>query len=251
MPRSARATGRRDAPSGRTLAGLRRRSAREAERYAVYRVAIELPAKAIGAVLSRNHPDLRIELVNRMEIPSDLVLFDVRIHGPKAGELGPETRAFPGVIGVEVHEEGPESAMYRLLQRTPVVMKVMQANRVLARYPISIQAGWMRFETIAKASQIRRLLRDAGHRVGINRVEAVRRGPILAQNLGLTAAQDALFRFALGAGYFTSPRGISISELSKRLGRSKSSTSEMLAKIQRRLAEHAVQFDLTPLVTAA
>ena len=106
----------------------------------------------------------------------------------------------------------------------------------------------MRFETIAKASQVRRLLKEATRRLGAGHVEAIRHGPVLARSLGLTAPQDALFRAALSAGYFNAPRGTSISELAERLGRSKSSTSEMISKIQRRLAESAVQMDLAPLL---
>lgn len=248
MGRGEPSTRGSDAPSPQVLARLRRRAERGSEPYAIYRIALELPKEAVGGAISRAHPELRIEIANRMEIPPDLLLLDVRIFGPNAGRLSEEARRFSGVIGVEVHEEGPETAMYRLLQHMPVVMKVIQQHRVLARYPMTIQRGWMRFETIAKASQVRRLLRDATRRVGANHVEAVRRGPVLARNLGLTEPQNALFRAAMSAGYFSSPRGISISELAKRLGRSKSSTSEMLSKVQRRLAESAVQMDLTPLL---
>jgi predicted DNA binding protein len=240
-----------DAPSSRTLAGLRRRREHGVEPYAVYRLALELPRTALGGALSRIHPELRIEVANRLELPAELLLLDVRVFGPAAGDHADEIRRFPGVIGVEVHAEGPETAMYRLVQRMPIVMQLIRHHRVLARYPMTIQDGWMRFETIAKASQVRQLLKDATRRMGAGHVEAVHHGPLLARNLGLTAPQEALFRAALSAGYFNSPRGISITDLAERLGRSKSSTSEMLSKIQRRLAESAVQLDLAPLVLGA
>jgi predicted DNA binding protein len=240
-----------DAPNPQTLVRLRRRAARGEEPYAVYRLALELPRNAVGGALSRIHRELRIEVANWMNLPTDLLLLDVRVFGPSAGDHAEEVRQFAGVMGVEVHKEGPETAMYRVVQRRPVVMKLIQHHQVLARYPITIQDGWIRFETIAKASQVRTFIKDATRRMGAGHVEAVHHGPVLGRNLGLTDAQDALFRAALSAGYFNSPRGISISDLAERLGRSKSSTSEMLSKIQRRLAETAVRFDLAPLVLGA
>jgi predicted DNA binding protein len=65
----------------------------------------------------------------------------------------------------------------------------------------------------------------------------------------LTASQDAVFRAALRTGYFSVPRRISVSGLAAQLGRSKSSTSEMLSKIHQRLAESALQLDLAPVVS--
>ena len=250
MPRAKLPSGDREGSPSGTLAPLRRRHGHGEEPYAVYRLAVELPKGAIGAVFSRAHPELRIELENRVEVEPGIVLWDVRGFGPRAADWSEEIRKFPDIVNVEVHEEGPETAMYRITQRTPLILKVLQHHRILAQYPIALKDGWMRFETLAKASQVRALLRELTQRVGPNRVEAVRRGPVLARTLGLTAPQDALFRAALAAGYFSVPRGISVSDLAEKLGRSKSNTSEMLSKIQRRLAESAVQLDLVPLFSA-
>jgi hypothetical protein len=240
---------RKPEPSG-SLAALRRRHDRQEAPYAVYRIALQLPARALGSRLSRAHPGLRIEVENRMELGPDLLLLELRVYGPGAAERAEEIRNVPGVMGVEVQEEGPETAMYRIAQRTPMVQKVAREHRVLARYPITLKNGWLRFETVAKPAHVRALLRDLSRRVGPSHVEAVRRGPVLARNLGLTPAQDALFRAALTAGYFRAPRGISVSDLAEKVGRSKSSTSEMPSKIQRRLAESALLLELAPLFAA-
>jgi predicted DNA binding protein len=244
VARSKASSRARDAPSPQALAGLRRRTARGDEPFAVYRLAFELPKDAPGGAISRAHPELRFEIANRLDLAPDRLLYEIRVIGPNPAGVRAEALRFREMISVEVQAEGTEVAVYRIVQRTPVLLQLTQQHRILARYPLTFQDGWARFETIAKASQVRRFLKETARRVGSSHVEAVRRGPVLAQNLGMTGPQESLFRAALSAGYFNSPRGISISQLAERLGRSKSSTSEMLSKIQRRLAETAVQVDL-------
>ncbi len=247
MTRDVHSSRGRTPSAARTLAALRRRRDRADEWYAVYRLAVELPRGTVGSAISRAHPELRFEVENRMEVPPDRLLLDARMYGPGAGNLADEFRRQPGVVSVDVQDDGTEIAMYRITLRTPLIQKVAREHPVLTRYPLTIRDGWLRFETVAKASQVRALLRDMTNRVGTSHVEAVRRGPVLARSLGLTPPQDALFRAAMNAGYFGSPRGISVSDLAEKLGRSKSSTSVMLSKIQRRLAESAIQLDVAPL----
>jgi predicted DNA binding protein len=236
------------APS-EALARLRRRTTKE-ESFAVFRLALQLPEGAVGSAVSRAHPEVRFDIINRMELGTELVLYEIRVHARGAGGFLDEVRRFASVVDVEVHMDAPDVATYRLTQRMPVVLQVIQHHRVLARYPMTIQNGWLRFETVARPAQVRALLREMSRRVGPNRVEAVRRGTMVGQNLGLTPSQHALFRVALSEGYFGAPRAITVSELAKKLARSKSGTSEMLSKIQRRLAENAVQVDLASMVPA-
>jgi hypothetical protein len=231
---------------------LRRlRARKQVESYAVYAIAVQLPRNAVGSVFSRAHPELRIEILNRMELISDLLLLEARVISPGPGrwtEWQEEVRTIPGVSKVEFQIESPHAAIFRLILRTGLIWRVVQQHRVLARFPILIQQGWLRFETVATSSQIRPFLREAQRRVGPSRVESVRRHAVSLGSLGLTPSQDAVFREALRSGYFSVPRRISVSGLAAQLGRSKSSTSEMLSKIHQRLAESALQLDVAPLL---
>jgi predicted DNA binding protein len=205
---------------------------------------MRLPLTAVGSVFSTRHPELRLELQNRMEIPGDRVLLDVRCQGPLAGEWADEVAVFPEVLKVEVYPEDPESATYRLTLRTPIFHAVLREQRVLARYPITIERGWGRFETVATASQIRRTLAALQRRVGPSHVEAVRRGSVTLGGLGLSRSQEEIFRAAISGGFFDSPRGLSLTSLAAQIGKSKSAVSEAIRKIQHRLAESALQIGL-------
>jgi len=217
----------------------------------VYGIAIQPPSSTLASYFSRLHPELRVELLNRMMIPPNLMLHETRIISPGPIDIPlwtEEMRRFPGVERVEIQPEGPGRAICRVSNARSVVEQVVQKHRVLARYPIVIQDGWIRFETLATASQMRPFLQEVGRRVGPHRLESVRRHSVSLGSMGLTPSQDAVFRTALRTGYFSVPRRITVSALAEELGRSKSSTSEMLAKIHQRLAESALQLDLTPAI---
>ncbi|HYK92847.1 MAG TPA: helix-turn-helix domain-containing protein [Thermoplasmata archaeon] len=210
-------------------------------RLAVYRIAVLLPAGSIGRDFPLAHPELRIEITNRMDLEPERLLSEVRVTGPHAGDYLEEVLEFPEVTHAEVHAESPRSAVYRFTQVTPVVQRVIQHHRVLTRYPILAENGWLRFETVAEAAQVRAVVDDLRRRVGESQVEAVRQGPFSGRRLGLSPAQSAVFQEALSGGYFTHPRGISVSRLATRLGRSKSTVSVALAKIQARLVAAAIR----------
>jgi hypothetical protein len=205
---------------------------------------MRLPPRAIGYLFSTRHPELRLQIQNRMEVPGNRVLFDVRCEGPRAAEWVEEVAKFREVSRVEVYPQDARSATYRLTLRTPVFHAVLRKRRVLARYPVEIEQGWGRFETVATASQIRGVLAELQRRVGPSHVEAVRRGPVTLGSLGLTGPQEEVFRAAMAGGFFDTPRGVSLTALAATVGKSKSAVSESIRKIQQRLAESAIQIGL-------
>ncbi len=161
------------------------------ESYAVYGIAIHLPRNALGSAFSRAHPELRIEVINRMMVSPALILAETRISGPGPADWPAwtaEVRRFPGVEGVELQVEGPGRIVCRVIFATGLAEKVAQKHRVLARYPMVVQDGWMRFETLATSSQIRPYLAELERRVGPSRVESVRRHSVSLGSLGLTSS---------------------------------------------------------------
>ncbi|MGA7860686.1 MAG: helix-turn-helix domain-containing protein, partial [Thermoplasmata archaeon] len=199
--------------------------------FAVYRIALKQPEGTLGYIVTHAHPELRIELVNRMDLAADLVVMEARVFGPGSADLAPLARGLPFVTKVEIHLETARSTLYRITFKPPLLWSVLRRHRILTRYPVVILDGWMRFETLASADQIRRLVADLQREVGPSRVEAVHQGSVRASALGLTPSQQFVFREALASGFFSSPRRISLTGLAKRLGRSKSTVSQQIALI--------------------
>ncbi len=239
-------TGRAGRPSGQS----REESPGEGgEGYALFRIVAQLGRDSWGHRFSRAHPSCRLELLDRMELAPDRILVEVRMMGPGAFDWAQESQKEPGVVHVESHVEDARTVLYRVTFQAPRIHIITRQHQVLIHYPIIIQNGVSQFETFGTGPQMRAYLQDLRDRIGPSHVSAVRRAHLPAQSLGLSPAQDVIFRDAVAMGYFQSPRGISVTELAERLGRSKSTISTALAKIQQRLAESALQLDLSTYKT--
>jgi predicted DNA binding protein len=217
--------------------------------YSLYRIVAPLGKDSWGYHFSRAHPSVRLELLDRMEVGPDLILAEVRMMGPGALDWTQESQSVPGVVHVESHVEDTRSVLYRVTFRSPEIHRITRQHRVLIHYPIVIQNGVSQFETFGTGPQMRAYLEELQERIGPSRVTAVRRASLPALTLGMTPAQDTIFRDAVALGYFQSPRGITVTDLAQRIGRSKSTVSSALVKIQRRLAESALRLDLSTFKT--
>lgn len=221
------------------------------ERYSLYRVTAPLSKDGWGYHFSRAHPSLRLEVLDRIEIGENLLLAEVRMMGPDAYDWPPESRRYPSVIHIETHPEGPNSVLYRVTYRAPHIHAITRRHGVLTRYPIIVQNGFSQFETFAASRQMQAYLKELVGDVGPSQINSVQQGSVTAQTLGLTPGQVAIFQEAVTAGFFQVPRLVTLTHLAERLGRSKSTISTALVKIRKRLAESALQMDLSAFNTNA
>lgn len=217
--------------------------------YSLYRIVAQLGKDSWGYHFSKAHPACRLEVLDRMEVGSDMILVEVRMMGPGAFDWARESLKVAGVVHVESHVEDARTVLYRVTFRSPAIHVITRHHRVLIHYPIVVQNGMSQFETFGSGPQMRAYLKELQERIGPSHVAAVRRAHIPAQTLGFTPVQDTIFRDAVALGYFESPRAISVTDLAERIGRSKSTVSASLVKIQKRLAESALGIDLTSFKT--
>jgi predicted DNA binding protein len=223
----------------------------EPEPYSSFRISARLSLESVAYRFSHAHPELRIEVLARLDLDGEHQVAELRVLGRAAAAYADELRRTSGVSEVELHSETERDAIYRVTMVTGAGARAARSHGILVRFPMVLQDGWLRFETVAPASEIRQFLRYLEGAVGPARVEAVRQIPEPLGAIGLTASQDLVFRAALQAGYYNAPRGISVSDLALRLGRSKSTVSQQLAKIQRSLAEAALRLEFQGLPSSA
>ncbi len=216
--------------------------------FAIYRLRVNGLPTAVGTFFSMAHPELRIHVENRMEVGAHELLLEGRVFGPDAGVSAPgwetEIAGHPETLDVDIRAEGPNVAHFRITQQTASLHEVVRRHRLLTRYPLILQNGIMRFETVATAAQVRGVVRELRKRNGVAEVEAVRHGRVTMGSLGLGPAQETVFRAAMNGGYFDLPRGITVTGLAEQLRLSKSAVSETLTRIEKRLAEAALQLAL-------
>ncbi|HYA10671.1 MAG TPA: helix-turn-helix domain-containing protein [Thermoplasmata archaeon] len=183
------------------------------------------------------HPDLRLEALHWAAIDHRTSVLDYWIEGVPAGRWTREIAANPDVRKVDALAESGEGGLYRVVQRMNPVVHLYRRLRLPLRFPLVIGGGVITWEVMAKKSELDAILAFFRERKLEVTISSVRRGLGPAQASVLTPRQRDLLTAAMRTGYFAVPRRITLTELAREVGRSKSSVSEALAHIERRLLE--------------
>jgi predicted DNA binding protein len=233
-PRSDR-PGRREPERG-TRTGSGPPPAGSSDRLAIMKLAVQMPQRDWLGYFTRRHPELVLESVNLSSVSHHQFLGEIVIHGPPR-DWTREIAASPNVLGVENLGGSLDHGRYRVRFAYTVVHALAAKLGIVVRYPRVIANGILTVETVARLSQVRRLMAALARAGNEPRLISLRRNPFRSESLLLTPVQRALFRQALVLGYFDVPRRITLTELAAKVSRSKSSVSLTLATVERKIAE--------------
>lgn len=198
------------------------------------------PGSSLGT-FSRRHPGTLIEVLNRSDVSARVSVSDHWIEGRPAGRWTREIAGFPEVLDVDCLAELGEGALYRITFLNPPVIALYQRLGLPLPLPVRVQAGVIHWEVAARAAEFRHILEFALRVDPETRVVAIRRRPLRDHLPTLSEAQGRLLTAAMSAGYFAVPKGCSLTDLARQLGRSKSTISEAMAVIERKLIESALR----------
>jgi predicted DNA binding protein len=190
---------------------------------------------------SSSHPTVRIEVLNRTDLTEDISISDHWISGHPPGVWAAEIASYPDVVDVESLAEVADGCLYRVAYRNPPAIYDFRRLRMPIQFPLRMQDGNLTWEVVGRRAKLDELVRLAKSRSTEVSVVSVRRRPLRSHLPLLTEAQHRLLTQAMAAGYFAVPRGITLTELARRLGRSKSSVSEAVAVIEKKLLESALK----------
>jgi predicted DNA binding protein len=190
---------------------------------------------------SRAHPNLTVEILNRSEVNEHLSVSDHWISGGPPGVWAREISQYPDVRKVDSLAEVGEGCIYRITYLNPPVIYLYRKLGLPMQFPLRLQAGFIRWEVVARRSEFEAVLRHARAADPDVQLVSIRRRPLRSHLPILTEAQQRLLTEAMAAGYFAVPRGITLTDLARRLGRSKSSLSEAIAVIEKKLLESAMR----------
>jgi hypothetical protein len=208
---------------------------------------IGIPSTLWTGPFSRSHPTVRLEVLNQGEVTPETSVSDYWISGTPPGVWGSEIAGFPDVIKVESLAEVGEGSLYRVTYRNPPVIYLYRRLRLPLQFPLWIQAGKIRWEVVARYSELQTIVNYARQADPGMQIVSIRRGPLRSHLPLLTEAQQKLLGEAMAAGYFAVPRGITLTGLARKLDRSKSSISEAIALIEQKLLETAVRPSIGPV----
>jgi len=187
------------------------------------------------------HPNVRLELLNRSDVTPDVSVSDYWISGAAPGAWAPELLAFEEVLKVDSLAEVGGGCLYRVTYQNPPVVYLYRRLALPLQFPMRIQAGVIEWEVVARRSEFENVMEYARTVDPELTVVSIRRRPLRTHLPMLTAQQQELLAQAMAAGYFAVPRGITLTELARRLHRSKSSVSEGIALVEKKLLESALR----------
>jgi hypothetical protein len=224
------------------LRDLRRTSAEEpADRLLLATLKIRIPKGLWTGQFSREHPNVNVEVLNWADVSKDSSVSDYWISGQPPGTWAREIAQYPDVIKVDSLAEVGEGCLYRITYRNPPVIYLYRELGLPIQFPLRIQGGSIRWEVVARRSEFDEVLRHAAKADPGFQILSIRRRPLRNHLPVLTDSQHHLLTQAMAAGYFAVPRGITLTDLARRLDRSKSAVSEAIAIIERKLLESALR----------
>lgn len=205
------------------------------------RIAVRIPAGIWLAPFTRRHPELRLEVMNQTDISPTCSVSDFWISGGPPGTWSSEISGYPDVDRVDCLTELGDGCVYRITFATPPVVAVYRRLGVPLKFPLQVRAGQIYWEVAARETDFRRILDYLLHADPSASVLSLRRRPLRSHLPDLTTSQRTLLAIAMAEGYFAVPRSITLTGLARKLGRSKSSTSESLALIEKKVLESAMR----------
>lgn len=202
---------------------------------------VRIPRNVWTSPFSLEHPNVRIEALNRTEVSKELSVSDYWISGQPPGVWAREIQTYSDVARVDSLAEVGDGCLYRITYRNPPVVYLYQRLGLPIQFPLRIQSGFLTWEVVARFAEFQTIMKHVRAVDPNVRVLSVRRRPLRSHLPVLSENQHQLLSQAMSAGYFAVPRGITLTELARKLNRSKSSISESLALIEKKLLESALR----------
>ncbi len=192
------------------------------------------PAAWIGQ-LSRRFPEARIEVLARLEIEKGKMLTDLRITLPESHDWATEIGSAPTVLRTEQLGDQGDAALVRVVHTSRGFLPILAKLQILRQFPFPIVNGHATWTVVCRESRLRRLVQGLERSAPDVTVEAIHSHFTTNATDGLTPRQREIFQRAMSLGYFEVPRHLTLTELADRLGVSKSTLSEALAIIERKI----------------
>jgi predicted DNA binding protein len=201
------------------------------------RLQVQVPEDSWLSVFTRAHPEVVVQVADRLELERDAALFEVRIVPGRGGLWSSEIRSMPGVREVELLRAGEDAEQCRVFFHGGTFIPLFREIGLIRKYPYPVRNGTAQWTVIGPAAKVRTLVDRLRERIGQAGVESVLYGPTAVREDRLTQRQKEVLQEAMEAGYFEVPRKISLTELAAHMGIAVSTLSVTLAVIEKKVLE--------------
>ncbi len=201
----------------------------------VCRLRVPLPEAAWISKFSMAHPDITVEILGHLMSGKGEATVGLSLRGEGAEGMRGPMAAIPGVREVEVVEVRSGSTEYRVVHTTPSLLPNLADLHLMPRFPFLIREGQATWVIAASEDRIRELYARLKAKAPGVVIESLRHTHSQGDLGLLTPRQRTVFDRAMAEGYYEVPRRVTLTELASGLGVAKSTLSESLATIERKI----------------
>jgi predicted DNA binding protein len=201
------------------------------------RVRVSLPDELWFTEFTRSNPDVRLDILDRLELGNGLTMLEVRVVSSAEGHWTDEIRSLKGVREVELIDAAGGSETCRVIFRGKTFIPLIKQLKLLRHFPFPIQDGVATWTVVGPDRKVKEMIRVLETTTEGTQVIAIRHGPLPGGLALLTPRQQEILRIAMAEGYFDVPRRISLTQLAGKLGVALSTLSVTLAVIEKKILE--------------
>ena len=199
------------------------------------RIKIKFPEKLWISEIFKNFPDIKMEISYFLPFDLEKSIGNsiIEIMHYKIDSIIEGISNHPSVFDLSVLEKEENRVKFNVKTKDPYLLYAIIKCGVLVNFPVRVKDGFAFWRLISSREQIDDLL-TLFEQKKIN-FELLRIGnspyEIDEDKSKLSLEESKVLDQAISLGFFEIPRKISLEELAKKLGKSKSALSVMLRKI--------------------
>ncbi len=203
-----------------------------------------LPEFSCLGVISAEYPEVVFEIESYM--PIDATRFIMTMHldvGPRLGELLEHWQACPLLVSFEVVGKSKDSAIVTTIQRSPErsAVRELVGHQMLPRFPVYVRGGTASGIVVTERTRLQEFFRHMKRISPGTHIDAIRTHSLENLEGLLTPSQARIFELAKSAGYWEVPRRATLRDLAQSLDLSRSTISEALALVEKKLIDEATR----------
>lgn len=203
-----------------------------AARFEVHPPASPCSARAVAQAF----PEMTVEILRIMQMEDGLMLEDVQIRGDLTDPVRLEgiLRALKGSL-VKVLDREDRRLLVRVTTQTCWLMKIFRSVGTMPIYPLAVKDASLSILVVEQSQKIRDLYERFKGLDSNVLVATLKTDRVVGSRYGLTPRQEEIYKMARAAGYWDVPRRVSQTEIAYLFNLSKSTISETLAAVEKKI----------------
>jgi predicted DNA binding protein len=202
------------------------------------KLVFELPEERCMFRLSKLYPDLIFKNISMLPIPENMGNTLVEVSGSRAQQLLDDMKKEGNIASSKIVLDTPEQVLINVHVNEAIIINLLGETKVIIDYPLIFQNGQGFLTLIGERKDIDTLLTRFEERGIIFTIKSI--GGTNSKEI-LSEKQKEVLVKSLKAGFFETPRKVSLTKLAKEFDVSPTALSEMIRRLSKRLAEHYVK----------